>query len=84
MMLLDVSKFHHEADQSFRTICGETKPHKWNEQNFWSQTKRILRKYNGIDRKNFAFILEGDVNFEFNFWISQKNNLKHGENGVVF
>ena len=27
---LDVSKFHHERNQSFRTICGETKPHKWN------------------------------------------------------
>ena len=27
----DVSKFHHERiNQSFRTICGETKPHKWN------------------------------------------------------
>ncbi|MDF3119078.1 IS1595 family transposase, partial [Haemophilus influenzae] len=35
-------------------------------ENFWSQAKRILRKYNGIDRKNFPLFLK-ECKFRFNF-----------------
>lgn len=34
--------------------------------NFWSQAKRILRKYNGINRKNFTLFLK-ECEFRFNF-----------------
>ncbi|MDP0003742.1 IS1595 family transposase, partial [Glaesserella parasuis] len=32
----------------------------------WSQSKRILRKYNGIDRKSFLLFLK-ECEFRFNF-----------------
>ena len=35
-------------------------------ENFWSQSKRILRKYNGITRKNFPLFLK-EYEFRFNF-----------------
>ncbi len=35
-------------------------------ENFWSQAKRVLRKYNGIDRKYFALFLK-ECEFRFNF-----------------
>jgi IS1016C2 transposase len=35
-------------------------------ENFWNQAKRVLRKYNGIDRKSFPLFLEG-CEFRFNF-----------------
>ncbi|MFK5208353.1 IS1595 family transposase, partial [Glaesserella parasuis] len=35
-------------------------------ENFWSQSKRILRKYNGIDRKSFLLFLK-ECEFRFNF-----------------
>ncbi|MDO9854329.1 transposase, partial [Glaesserella parasuis] len=35
-------------------------------ENFWSQAKRILRKYNGIDRKSLPLFLK-ECEFRFNF-----------------
>ena len=34
--------------------------------NFWNQAKRVLRKYNGIDRKSFPLFLKA-CEFRFNF-----------------
>ena len=34
--------------------------------NFWNQAKRVLRKYNGIDRKSFPLFLK-ECEFRFNF-----------------
>ena len=34
--------------------------------NFWNQAKRVLRKYNGIDRKSFPLFLK-ECEFWFNF-----------------
>lgn len=34
-------------------------------ENFWSQDKRVLRNYNGIDKKHFhLFIKEGEFRFK--------------------
>ena len=33
---------------------------------FWNQAKRVLRKYNGIDRKSFPLFLK-ECEFQFNF-----------------
>ena len=35
-------------------------------ENFWNQAKRVLRKYNGIDRKSFSLFLK-ECEFRFNF-----------------
>ena len=35
-------------------------------ENFWNQAKRVLRKYNGIDRKSFPLFLK-ECKFRFNF-----------------
>ncbi|EMY47020.1 IS1016C2 transposase, family IS1595, partial [Glaesserella parasuis gx033] len=40
-------------------------------ENFWSQSKRILRKYNGIDRKSFLLFLK-ECEFRFNFGIPKE------------
>ena len=35
-------------------------------ENFWSQAKRVLRKYNGIDKKHFhLFIKECEFRFSY-------------------
>ncbi len=34
-------------------------------ENFWSQAKRVLRKYNGIDKKNFYLFIK-ECEFRFN------------------
>ena len=78
---LDVSKFHHERI-NHSELSAVKQNHINGIENFWSQAKRILRKYNGIDRKNFPLFLK-ECEFRFNFG-TPKNNLKHCENGVVF
>ena len=35
-------------------------------ENFWNQAKRVLCKYNGIDRKSFPLFLK-ECKFRFNF-----------------
>ncbi|MDG6453680.1 IS1595 family transposase, partial [Glaesserella parasuis] len=48
---LDVSEFHHERI-SHSELFTVKQNHINGIENFWSQAKRILRKYNGIDRKS--------------------------------
>lgn len=45
---LNVSKFHHERI-NHSELFAVKQNHINGIENFWSQAKRILRKYNGID-----------------------------------
>lgn len=51
-------------------------------ENSWSQTKRVLRKYNGIDKKNFRLFIK-ECEFRFNYDVPS-NHLKYQENDVGF
>lgn len=62
---LDVSQFHHERI-NHSEIFAERENHINGIENFWSQAKRVLRKYNGINRKNFPLFLK-ECEFRFNF-----------------
>ena len=62
---LDVSKFHHERI-NHSELFAVKQNHINGIENFWSQAKRIFRKYNGIDRKNFPLFLK-ECEFRFNF-----------------
>ena len=62
---LDVSEFHHYRI-NHSTHFAEQKNHINGIENFWSQAKRVLRKYNGIDRKSFPLFLK-ECEFRFNY-----------------
>ena len=62
---LDVSDFKHfrinhstEFAKDHNHINGTPK--------FWNQAKRVLRKYNGIDKKNFHLFIK-ECEFRFNY-----------------
>lgn len=69
---LDVSKFHHERINHSKLFAVKQN-HINGIENFWSQAKRILLKYNEIDRKNFPLFF---VNFGLTLE-HQKNSLKY-------
>ena len=54
---LDVSGFiHHRINHSKE--FADRQNHINGIENFWNQAKRVLRKYNGIDRKSFPLFLK--------------------------
>ena len=62
---LDVSGFHHHRiNHSVR--FGDGKNHINGIENFWSQAKRVLRKYNGIPKNTFPLFLK-ECEFRFNY-----------------
>ena len=62
---LDVSGFiHHRINHS--KAFADRQNHINGIENFWNQAKRVLRKYNGIDRKSFPLFLK-ECEFRFNF-----------------
>jgi len=62
---LDINQFRHERiNHSVRFADGIN--HINSIENFWSQAKRILRRYNGIDRRNFPLFLK-ECEFRFNY-----------------
>ena len=64
--ILDVSGFHHlRINHQERFADGRTN-HINGIENFWNQSKRVLRKYNGIPRQNFNLFLQECV-FRFNY-----------------
>ena len=63
--VLDVSEFHHLRINHSVHFAKE-KNHINGIENFWSQAKRVLRKYNGIERKNFPLFLK-ECEFRFNY-----------------
>jgi len=62
---LDVSEFHHHRINHSDTFVDE-KNHINGIENFWNQAKRVLRKYNGIDKKYFHLFLK-ECEFRFNY-----------------
>jgi len=62
---LDVSEFHHYRIDHTDKFADE-KNHINGIENFWNQAKRILRKYNGIDKKYFSLFLK-ECEFRFNY-----------------
>jgi len=62
---LDVSGFHHHRI-NHSEIFAEKKNHINSIENFWNQAKRVLRKYNGIDRNSFPLFLK-ECEFRFNY-----------------
>ena len=63
--VLDVSGFtHHRINRC--KLSADRQNHINGIENFWNQAERILRKYNGIDRKSFPLFLQ-ECGFRFNF-----------------
>jgi len=63
---LDVSGFHHHRI-NHSTHFAEQKTNPINGiENFWSQAKRVLRKYNGIPKQHFHLFLK-ECAFRFNY-----------------
>ncbi len=63
---LDVSEFKHRRVNHSKTFVGLGGHHINGIENFWNQAKRVLRKYNGIPRKNFYLFLK-ECEFRFNY-----------------
>ena len=62
---LDVSQFHHmRINHSVEFARGRN--HINGIENFWSQAKRVLRKYNGIPASSFPLFLK-ECEFRFNY-----------------
>ena len=70
---LDVSEFHH-LRINHSDIFVDEKNHINGIENFWNQAKRVLRKYNGIDKKYFYLFLK-ECEFRFNYG-TPKNQLE--------
>ena len=70
--ILDVSHFYHERINHSERF-GEGKNHINGIENFWNQAKRVLRKYNGIQKDSFPLFLK-ECEFRFNYG-SPKNQL---------
>jgi transposase len=62
---LDVTEFHHHRI-NHSEVFADKKNHINGIENFWNQAKRVLRKYNGIDKKNFPLFLK-ECEFRFNY-----------------
>lgn len=62
---LDVSDFYHERI-NHSELFAKAHNHINGIENFWNQSKRILRKYNGIDKKYFHLFLK-ECEFRFNY-----------------
>lgn len=71
--VLDVSSFYHERVNHSKQF-GIGKNHINGIENFWSQAKRVLRKYNGIPKRSFPLFLK-ECEFRFNYG-TPKNQLK--------
>ena len=67
---LDVSGFIHYRINHSKEFA-DRQNHINGIENFWNQAKRVLRKYNGIDRKSFPLFLK-ECEFRFNFGTSSQ------------
>ena len=63
--VLDVSDFHHERI-NHSALFANGRNHIKGIENFWSQAKRVLRKYNGIPKESFPLFLK-ECEFRFNY-----------------
>ena len=64
--ILDVSGFHHHRINHSKAFSSGPGRHINGIENFWNQSKRVLRKYNGIPRKHFFLFLK-ECEFRFNY-----------------
>ncbi len=64
--VLDVSGFKHRRVNHSKTFVSPRGHHINGIENFWNQAKRVLRKYNGIPRRNFYLFLK-ECEFRFNY-----------------
>lgn len=73
---LDVTDFHHHRINHSKTFVDEKnrKNHINGIENFWNQSKRVLRKYNGVPKKNFYLFLK-ECEWRFNYG-SPKHSLE--------
>ena len=62
---LDVSDFYHERINHSKEFADKAN-HINGIENFWNQAKRVLRKYNGIDKKSFPLFIK-ECEFRFNY-----------------
>lgn len=70
---LDVSDFKHFRINHSKEFAQDHN-HISDIENFWSQAKRVLRKYNGIDKKHFHLFIK-ECEFRFNYG-TPSNQLK--------
>ena len=64
--ILDVSGFKHHRVNHSKTFVTKRGNHINGIENFWNQSKRVLRKYNGVPRKHFFLFLK-ECEFRFNY-----------------
>lgn len=64
--ILDVSGFKHHRVNHSKAFVGRRGNHINGIENFWNQSKRVLRKYNGVPRKHFFLFLK-ECEFRFNY-----------------
>jgi len=64
--ILDISGFKHHRVNHSKTFVNRRGNHINGIENFWNQSKRVLRKYNGVPRKNFFLFLK-ECEFRFNY-----------------
>jgi transposase len=62
---LDVSDFHHYRINHSEEFANEEN-HINGIENFWNKAKRVLRKYNGIDKRYFHLFIK-ECEFRFNY-----------------
>jgi transposase len=63
---LDVSEFIHHRINHSTHFADNQKNHINGIENFWNQSKRVLRKYNGIPKQTFNLFLK-ECEFRFNY-----------------
>lgn len=64
--ILDVSEFHHFRIDHSDEYTKDKHNHINGIENFWSQAKRHLRRYNGIPKANFHLFLK-ECEWRFNY-----------------
>jgi transposase len=76
--VLDVSEFHHKRINHSQNFVEEDHNHINGIENFWSQAKRHLRRYNGIPKAHFyLFLKECEWRFNNGSPASLLKDLKH-------
>ncbi|MFZ8477412.1 transposase, partial [Staphylococcus aureus] len=58
--------FHHHRINHSTHFAEQKHNHINGIENFWSQAKRVLRKYNGIPKQHFHLFLK-ECEFRFNY-----------------
>ena len=63
--VLDVSEFHHKRVNHSKTFVAKRGHHINGIENFWNQSKRHLRRFNGIPKGSFYWFLK-ECEWRFN------------------